>query len=261
VVTGLTIIVIIILTVLGASLGSFFNVLIDRIPRKESIVSPGSHCTGCGKKIKPLQNIPILSYILLKGKCDTCGSKIHWYHLVVEIMTPLLFVALFLVYGLENLFFYKFLVMCGFLIPIFFIDAFHKIIPLVLSVPMALIGLIFSFIQCELDFMGFFWQFLLPVVILFGFLYLLAWLWITVFHKEGLGGGDIILMPAVAAYFGAIHTPFVIILSCLLGIAYFVIFIRKPNQVFAFGNLIAIAAILWAMCGEPLLRMVTFLKI
>lgn len=252
----MTVVITILITVLGAALGSFFNVLIDRIPRGESVVNPPSHCTACGKRLPGWQNIPILSYITQKGKCKFCGARIHWHHLLVEIVTPLLFLALFIVYGVDKLSFWKFLMMFGFLIPIFFIDAFHQIIPLVLSLPMLGVGLITGFVQSGFEFRNFILIYLLPVVALFGLLYLLALGWEKIFHKEGLGGGDVILIPAVAAYLGAIHIPFVILLACLMGILYFVIFIRKPEQPFAFGNFIALAAVIWALGGEPLMKIV-----
>ena len=245
--------IILLLLVIGACLGSFFNVLIDRIPRHQSIVKPGSHCTNCGKPIPFSQNIPIISYIVLKGRCKYCGAKIHWHHLVVEIITPVLFIALYLVYGLSFSFF-KFAIMTGFLIPIFFIDAFHKIIPLVISIPMVIIGLLMGLIQSEFNFYSFAMVFLLPVVILFVFLYLLALLWLKLFHREGLGGGDVILIPAVGAFFGVIHIPWVILLACILGLLYFLIFVRKPNQGFAFGNIVALAAVVWTLIGDKFLH-------
>ena len=150
--------IILLLLVIGACLGSFFNVLIDRIPRHQSIVKPGSYCTNCGKPIPFSQNIPIISYIVLKGRCKACGAKIHWHHLVVEIITPVLFIALYLVYGLSFSFF-KFAIMTGFLIPIFFIDAFYKIIPLVISIPMVIIGLLMGLIQSEFNFTVLLWFF------------------------------------------------------------------------------------------------------
>lgn len=246
-------IIIILLAVLGASLGSFFNVLIDRLPRRESIVKPPSHCVSCGKSIPGWQNVPILSYILLRGKCKYCGAKFHWHHLLVEIATPLLLIGLFLVYGLQ-LKFFNFAVMTCFLIPIFFIDAFHKIIPLALSVPMAVIGLLFGLAISAFSLPDYFVFYILPTVGLFALLYFIAWGWEKVFHKEGLGGGDVILIPAVAAYFGIILIPWVIILACVLGIAYFIIFIRKPQQAFAFGNFIAVSAIAWAFFGDKLMQ-------
>lgn len=81
-------IIIILIAVLGAPLGSFFNVLIHRLPQKQSIVYPPSHCDGCKKIIPFYLNIPIISYILLGGKCRYCKAKIHWHHLLVEIITP-----------------------------------------------------------------------------------------------------------------------------------------------------------------------------
>lgn len=251
----------ILIAVLGAALGSFFNVLIDRIPRGESVVNPPSHCISCGKSLPAWQNIPILSYILQKGKCKSCGAKIHWHHLAVEIATPLLFLTLFFLYGVKDFFFWKYLVMFGFLIPIFFIDAFHKIIPLKLSLPMVGVGLLLSLWETGFVFSDFFLLYLLPVLGLFAVLYLLALAWEKLFKKEGLGGGDVILIPAVAAYFGMVHIPFVILLACLMGILYFLIFIRKLEQAFAFGNFIALAAVIWAFIGKPLLQTTGFLRL
>lgn len=254
----MTIIIAVLATVLGAALGSFFNVLIDRVPRQASIVKPPSHCTSCGKSLPAWQNIPILSYIMLKGKCKFCGAKIHWHHLAVEILTPVLFLALLVIYGYDNLSFYKFAVMFGFLIPIFFIDAFHKIIPLVLSVPMAIAGLLFGLVQSGFRLHDFLLVYLVPTIAIFGLLYLLALAWEKIFKKEGLGGGDVVLIPAVAAYFGILHIPWVVILACLLGIIYFLIFIRKPGQVFAFGNFVAAASIIWALAGESVINLISF---
>lgn len=241
---------IVLIAVLGSVLGSFFNVVIDRVPRKESIVFPASHCSSCGVKIPPWLNIPIVSYIRLKGKCRSCGAKFHWHHLAVEVLTPLLFLAIFFIYGLGEVVFYKYLVLFGFLIPIFFIDAFHRIIPLALSLPLIATGWIFALIPNSR--VGIINSVVTSLVV-FGFLYLLALAWEKVFHKEGLGGGDVVLLPGIAAYFGWISTPYVVILACLLGIVYFVVFIRK-NEAFAFGNFIALAAVIWALGGEQLLQ-------
>lgn len=249
----LSFVIYLLIAVLGAALGSFFNVVIDRVPRGKSIIKPPSHCTACGKQLPAWQNIPIYSYIVQKGRCKNCGAKIHWHHLVVEIVTPLLLLILALLYGVENLAFWKFAVMFGFLIPIFFIDAFHQLIPLLLSLPMLALGLAFSFAQSSFRFKEFFRGYLLPTVLLFFFLYALALTWEKIFKKEGLGGGDVILIPALAAYFGTIHIPFVILLASVLGIIYFLIFVRKADQVFAFGPFLAFAGVLWALVGDILL--------
>lgn len=244
------VIVIVIITVLGASLGSFFNVLIDRVPRKASIIRPASHCTNCGKRIPIHHNIPIVSFLVLRGKCASCGARIHWHHLLVEVLSPLVFVALYLVYGLHSMLFYKFAVMSAFLIPILFIDAFNHLIPFVLSLPLAAAGFVFALLPgSEIGILNA----VVSAVALFCLFFLLAFIWEKLFHKEGLGGGDVVLLPAVATYFGLLNIPFVVILACLLGILFFLIFVRK-NQVFAFGNFIASAAMIWAIAGDFLLH-------
>jgi len=254
----LSFVIYLLIAVLGAALGSFFNVVIDRVPRGKSIVNPPSHCTECGKQLPAWQNIPIYSYLAQKGRCKNCGAKIHWHHLVVELVTPLLFLILALLFGVENLAFWKFALMFGFLIPIFFIDVFHQLIPLVLSLPMLGLGLILSFAQSAFRFRDFFLVYFLPALMLFILLYALALAWEKVFKKEGLGGGDVILIPALAVYFGAVHIPFVILLASVLGMIYFLLFVRKANQVFAFGPFLALAGVLWALVGDVLLLSVGF---
>jgi hypothetical protein len=104
-------IIIILLAVLGAALGSFFNVLIYRLPRKESIVFPASHCGECKQAIPFYYNIPIISYLMLGGKCKHCGARIHWHHLLVEIITPLILIGVHLQYGLLNVIFVKYAIL------------------------------------------------------------------------------------------------------------------------------------------------------
>lgn len=249
----MTTIATIIIAVFGSVLGSFFNVLIDRVPRGESIVKPGSHCTSCGKSIPWYKNVPILSYIILRGKCSECGTSIHWHHLLVEIITPSIQVALFLKYGLEGPLFFKYAVMACFMIPIFFIDAFHHIIPHVLSIPLIGVGLAFSFLHgTDVGTMAA----LLTSVTIFSLLYLIAVLYARIRKREGLGGGDIWLLTGLATFFGAISMPFMILLAALMGIIFFIIFIRNQEMEFAFGNFIALSAVIWALGGDEILKMV-----
>ncbi|MDP2174052.1 MAG: prepilin peptidase [Candidatus Cloacimonadaceae bacterium] len=244
-------IIIIILAVLGASLGSFFNVLIDRLPRKQSIILPRSRCSSCQKTIPFYYNIPIFSYIILHGKCRYCSSSIHWHHLLVEIVTPILFIGLHLVYGIDNFLFYKYALLFCLLIPIFFIDALHHIIPHLLSIPIIVAGLIFALFRNRTDI--FFLNAAFTSVTVFCFLFLIAWFYLKVRKTEGLGGGDIWLLTGLGAYFGFINIPFILLLAALMGIVYFVIFIRSKDMVFAFGNFIALAAIIWTLFGNTIL--------
>jgi len=248
----LTAIIIILLAVLGAALGSFLNVLIHRLPRKESIVFPASHCGECGKAIPPYLNIPIVSYIMLGGKCKYCQASIHWHHLLVEIITPLILIGLFLQYGLFSLLFLKYSVMALFMIPIFFIDAFHQIIPHKLSLPLIPLGLLFAFLPGgDVGII----DALVSAGIIFVFLVFLAYAYRLARKVDGIGGGDIWLLTAVAGFFGLMSMPYVILFAALLGIIYFLIFVRDKSQGFAFGTFIAFAAVVWALLGAAQLAM------
>nr|MDK2850949.1 leader peptidase (prepilin peptidase) / N-methyltransferase [Candidatus Cloacimonadota bacterium] len=239
-------IVIILLAVLGAILGSFINVLIYRLPRKESIIYPASHCGNCGKHIPAYLNIPIISYIILGGKCKYCHAKIHWHHLLVEIITPLILIGLFLQYGLLNILFFKYAILCLVMIPIFFIDAFHQIIPHKLSIPLIPLGLIFALIPGN-D-VGVI-NSLIAAIIIFCFLVFLAYAYRLARKVDGLGGGDIWLLTGIAAFFGLLSMPYVVLFAALLGIIYFLIFVKNKKQGFAFGTFIAISTILWSLFG------------
>jgi len=243
----LTAVIIILIAVLGASLGSFFNVLIHRLPQRQSIVRPASHCSDCGYSIPFYLNLPIISYIILRGRCKKCGAIIHWHHLLVEIVTPLLLIGLFLKYGITDILFYKYTLMICFMIPIFFIDAFHHIIPHVLSIPLIPIGLLFS-LHPNND-VGLL-NALITAFVVFALLYLIALFYLTVRKKDGLGGGDIWLLTGLATFFGALNMPFLFIFAALAGIIWFLIFIRNRDLEFAFGNFIAITAVFWALLGD-----------
>lgn len=242
----MTAIVIILLAILGAALGSFMNVLIYRLPRKESIVFPGSHCSECGKKIPFYLNIPIYSYLALGGKCKFCQAPFHWHHLLVEIITPAILIGLFLQYGLINLLFLKYAVLAMFMIPIFFIDAFHQIIPHKLSLPLIPLGLIFAFLPGgDVGIM----EALFTAGLIFAFLVFLAYAYRFARKTDGIGGGDIWLLTGIAGFFGLISMPYVILIAALLGIIYFLIFVRDKKQGFAFGTFIAFTAVTWALLG------------
>lgn len=242
----MTAIIIILLAVLGAALGSFFNVLIYRLPRGKSIIFPGSHCAKCGKAIPAYLNIPIFSYIALGGKCKYCQARIHWHHLLVEIITPLILIGLFLQYGLLNMIFLKYAVMAMFMIPIFFIDAFHQIIPHKLSIPLIPLGLLFAFVPGgDVGFI----DALVSAAIIFAFLVFLAYAYRFARKTDGIGGGDIWLLTGIAGFFGLLSMPYVILIAAVLGIIYFLIFVRDKSQGFAFGTFIAFTAVAWALLG------------
>ncbi len=251
-------IVIIILAVLGASLGSFFNVLIYRMPRKKSIVYPPSHCGNCNKSIPIWLNIPVISYLILGGKCKYCGAKIHWHHLLVELITPILFIAIYLRFkdGMypDNLFvMLKYLILVSFLIPIFFIDLFEQLILHKMTMPLIGLGLILSlFPYSDTGFLNSF----ISGAFIFALMATIAWLYSIAKKLDGLGGGDIWLMTALAVFFGFLNIPFVIILASLFGLIYYVIFVRSKEKVFAFGPFLVLASIIWILIGDMIMELI-----
>ncbi|HEY6096811.1 MAG TPA: prepilin peptidase, partial [Candidatus Deferrimicrobium sp.] len=129
----------------GACIGSFLNVVIHRLPRGESIVSPRSRCPGCGREIRALENIPIVSFIALGGKCAGCGGAISWRYPAVELLTAGGFGAIYLLDG-PGIPMARDLLFFALLVPIAFIDIDHRIIPDELSLGGLAAGLLFSFL-------------------------------------------------------------------------------------------------------------------
>ena len=194
---------------------------------------------------------------MLRGKCSKCGAVFHWHHLLVEIVTPLLFIALFFQYRYSGVLFFKYIILFSFLIPIFFIDAFHNIIPHVLSIPLIVIGLIIALIPGnDIGIMNA----ALTGLFVFCFLLLLAWSYEKIRGTEGLGGGDIWLLTGIATFFGLQSIPFIFMLAALMGIIYFIFFVRKPDKAFAFGTFIVVASIVWTVIGgENILSFLPFI--
>src|SRR4051794_29168736 len=122
--------------VFGLILGSFFNVVIHRLPRGESLVSPPSHCPSCGEPIKPYDNVPVLSWLVLRGRCRSCGEPISARYPLVEALTGALFAAVVFVYGPDADAVLG-LVLVAVLVPVTFIDLDHRIIPNKIMLPAA----------------------------------------------------------------------------------------------------------------------------
>src|SRR5680860_52501 len=144
---------VILIFILGLIVGSFSNVCIYRIPKNESIVYPASHCPKCSSKIKPYDNIPLLSYILLKGRCRNCKSKISIQYPIVEFFTGLIYLIIYLLYGLsiQTL---VYIILSSALIIIAFVDLNEQVILGVLSLPGIVIGLILSFFVPYISFIN-----------------------------------------------------------------------------------------------------------
>lgn len=225
----------------GACVGSFLNVVIHRLPRGESIVSPRSRCPGCGREIRAWENIPVVSYVVLRGKCAGCGGAISWRYPAVEVLTATGFAAIFLLDGpgfplLRDLLFFSLLV------PITFIDIDHRIIPDELSLGGLAAGLLLSFLP------GGDWKSSFGGALLGGgILYATAFLYEKVRETEGMGGGDIKLLAMIGAFLGWKGTLATIFFGSFLGAAGGILAMRKGGEglktAIPFGPYLCVAAL------------------
>ncbi len=237
----------------GAVIGSFLNVCIYRMPREESVVSPPSHCPSCDYRIRWYDNIPLVSYLLLGGKCRGCRAKISLQYPLVELLNGLLTLALFMRYG-PTLAFAVLFLFCSALVVITFIDIEHQIIPDEISLSGIVLGFVFSFFLA-----GHSWlNSLLGIVLGGGSLLLVAsgYHWLT--GKEGMGGGDIKLLAMMGAFLGWKSIPFIIFASSLIGslIGVSLMVIQKKDSKLAipFGPYLAFAAVLYIFYGPQLIH-------
>jgi leader peptidase (prepilin peptidase)/N-methyltransferase len=181
----------------GLVIGSFLNVVIYRLPRGLSLVKPASRCPGCEKPIRAYQNIPLLSYLWLRGKCSNCRQKISIRYPVVELTTALLFIAVTVRFGLSPVTIFRDWVFVSILVAVTFIDLEHRIIPDYLSLG----GLAWGLLTCYWSPTG--WVSCLSGAALgFGAFYALAWIYQSIAGRSGLGGGDIKLLAMLGAFLG-----------------------------------------------------------
>lgn len=258
---------------LGLKIGSFLNVCIVRIPRRRSIVSPRSYCTHCGQALKPYDNIPLISFLLLRGKCRFCKKTISWQYPVVEAMTTVIFWGTFASYGLQ----WKTAVLVVFfsaLIVLVFVDLNHRLLPDVITLPGIALGIVLSLLVGIEDDVGtalvqlaglpdsagrWGWlaSSLLGAVVCGGFLWLVGAVYFKLKGVEGLGGGDPKLMGMVGAFLGVKLGLLTImlgsVLGALIGLAYIKTTGKDYRYPLPFGSFLGVAAIGAALWGEQLL--------
>ncbi|MFO7962391.1 MAG: prepilin peptidase [Desulfobacterales bacterium] len=237
--------------VFGLMIGSFLNVCIHRLPESLSIVYPGSRCLRCGHSIKFYDNIPVLSYLILRGKCRNCASPISIRYPLVELMSALIAVAVFLKYGLtlESLIYY---IWMAALLVVTFIDIDHQIIPDVITLP----GVVFFF-SASFFLSGVTWKESILGILLGGCsLYAVAWLYELLMKKEGMGGGDIKLLAMMGAAIGWKGVLFTIFASSLIGSIVGVIIMAFSEKdlklAIPFGPFLSIGGILFVFFGHEL---------
>lgn len=206
-------ILIIFFTVFGLLVGSFLNALIYRLPRQINIAFPRSSCTNCQKVIFWYENIPVFSYLFLKGHCSGCKTKISWQYPAVEILSAIM-AFLFAPKDLEpssllNFFFY-FTVFSAFLVH-FIVDLKHQILPDSINIYLGVLFLFISAFTTPLS------HWLLGAALGFGFPLIVSWIFYKLRGQIGLGGGDIKLYGVLGLYLGPIGIMQNIFLSCFLG--------------------------------------------
>ena len=203
--------------ILGSLWGSFANVCIYRLPLKGGVVKGRSFCPKCKKKILWYENIPILSYFILGGKCSKCKKKISTQYLIVEAISIISFLIIYYLFGISLTTILLMILFLSFLI-IFFIDLKHYIIPDVLTFPMMALGFFKSFDPNLSPIFPNYINSLLGGIIGYGIIWLLIIFYKKIRNKEGMGLGDAKLLAVIGFWFGWISIPFVIFLSSTIAL-------------------------------------------
>jgi len=245
--------------IFGALIGSFLNVCIFRLPKEESIVTPGSHCPHCQKPVKFYDNVPLVSYILLNGRCRYCKESISIQYPLVEGITALVSLILFVRFGptLSYLFYFSFIAA---LIVISIIDLYHQIIPDVISLPGVGVGLLASLAIPQINFI----DSLIGALLGGGSLFIVATLYQWLFKREGMGGGDVKLLAMIGAFLGWKAVILTILLGSLLGsISGIIIMVLRGKDfkyAIPFGPFLSLGAVIALFYGQDLIRWYLYLN-
>lgn len=235
----------------GLAIGSFLNVCIHRLPSDKSIVRPGSHCPKCGEPIRSRDNIPVLSYLLLKGRCRNCGQRISFRYPVVEVASALMLVLVYMKFG-PTIEFFGYGYFCLALLVIFFTDIDKRIIPDRVIYPSLVLGLIFTALTREIV------SGLLGMVLGFCVLFFVGWLGRLIFKKEAMGGGDIKMAAVVGIFLGwkllLVSLFLSVVLGAVVGAAIMALRGKKGGSEIPFGSFIAVGSIISLFWGAQLIR-------
>ncbi len=257
--------------IFGLLIGSFLNVCIIRIPQRKSIVMPASACPKCGTPIRPYDNIPVLSWMLLGGKCRACKAKISGMYPLVELLTALLFLGCYAVFGLtiEAL---KWAIFSALVIVLVFTDLRERILPDAVNYTGFALGLALSLVTLPTDGTALwaanrmfefpppapaisFLDALLGAALGSGLLWLVSEAYFRLRGREGMGMGDVKMMLMVGAFLGAKRTLLTIfagsLLGSILGLAFMAARRKDSNYELPFGTFLGMAALLVVFFGTP----------
>jgi leader peptidase (prepilin peptidase)/N-methyltransferase len=232
-------------------IGSFLNVVAYRLPLKKSIAFPGSHCTSCDAPVKPYDNVPVLSWLILRGRCRSCGVRISPRYPAVELLTGLAFIAIVLVNGVNARLALE-LPFAAMLIAVSEIDIEHKIIPNRILLPLAAWGLAGAALIRLHD---------LPELAISGagaFTFLLV---AALMHPKGMGMGDVKLAGVMGLYLGASIVPAMVIgflTGSVVGVAMFARYGAAARKMgLPFGPFLALGGLVALLAGPQLIHLYT----
>ncbi len=244
----------------GIIIGSFLNVCIARMPHGESIIHPPSRCPGCKKSIVWYDNIPLLSFLVLGGKCRNCKIRISFRYFAVELANGIFWVLLFLRFGF-NAPFYVGAIFFSLLLAVTVTDFETGLIPDMLSIPGMIMGLAASMIWPELMHKTLWYQgagfSMLGLLGAGGILYATALLGDLIFRKESMGGGDIKLLAMIGSFLGFQKACVAFLFSPFLALP-FALYLKvvKKAETFPYGPFLAVAGAVFFIYGEVLIKFI-----
>lgn len=237
----------------GLVLGSFVNVLIHRLPRGESVVVPPSACPSCGGKIRPYDNIPLLSYVLLRGRCRHCGRAIALRYPFVEALVGAGSLFAFLRHGLSLEYACE-LGLVAALVALVFIDYDHHLLPNVITIPGTVAGLLLSWPRATITLA----ESLLGAILGAGLLYLVAGVYFRLRKIEGLGMGDVKMMAMLGAFFGWKGVFLILLIGSFLGAVVGLVLMAARGKglktALPFGTFLGIAAVATLFFGSSFIE-------
>jgi leader peptidase (prepilin peptidase)/N-methyltransferase len=239
------------LALIGLCVGSFLNVCIYRLPRRESLMWPASHCTSCSRPLAWYENLPLVSWLALRGRCRTCGTRISLVYPLVELITAVVFVSGYLIYGWTPLLAARLLFACA-MIVLFVIDLQHQILPNVITLPGILLGFVLSIVLPP----GWLSS-LIGLLAGAGLLFAIMEGYARARGFEGLGMGDVKMLAMIGAFLGWPLMLLTLVLASFAGsvVGVGMMAARRGGMKTAlpFGTFLAVGALVAAVVGADIL--------
>jgi leader peptidase (prepilin peptidase) / N-methyltransferase len=244
--------ILILTIVIGLAVGSFLNVCIYRLPRGQSLASPPSRCTRCGRRLRWYDNVPIVSWLALRGRCRHCGERISIQYPVVEGITALVFVAVVSLTPYGPLWASR-LVLSAALIVLFVIDLELQILPNLITLPGIVVGFLFSLIAPPWPLAS-----IAGIILGAGVLYGIATGYYLLRREEGMGMGDVKMLAMIGAFLGwravLMTLVFASFAGALVGLALMATRRESLRYALPFGTFLALGALVTMLFGDPIIE-------